>query len=104
MSREMHQTISPITLKNLIIGTGVSANSANPNQPAHKRVVLTGIYMPTVLSFHLHSFSCIASLKLLIFMKLRTLCNCSSVVCPPVRGNNPRALARGLSPVQTKKK
>ena len=61
--------------------------------------------MPTVLSFHLHSFSCIASLKLLIFMKLRTLCNCSSVVCPPVRGNLVGYLpyrqtnkARGLSP------
>ena len=30
----------------------------------------------------------------------RALCNSYSMFCPPVRGDNPRTLARGLSPVQ----
>ena len=32
-----------------------------------------------------------------------SLSNGNAIVCPPVRGYNPRALARGLSPVQADK-
>ena len=31
------------------------------------------------------------------------LSNSYTIVCPPVRGDNPRALASGLSPVQADK-
>ena len=30
-------------------------------------------------------------------------CNCYATVCPPVQGDNPRALASGLSSVQANK-
>ena len=52
-------------------------------------------------------------MNLLCFEKLETshlyaylhigLFYSSSMVCPPVQGDNPRALARGLSPAQTDK-
>ena len=36
-------------------------------------------------------------------LHIPTLCNSYTEVCPSVRGDNPRALARGLSPVQADK-
>ena len=40
--------------------------------------------------------------KKIVSPKLST-CNSYTMVCPSVRGDNPRALASGLSPVQTDK-
>ena len=37
------------------------------------------------------------------YLKLR-ICNSYTMGCPPVRGDNPRALARGLSYVQVDKR
>ena len=36
-------------------------------------------------------------------MFIADLCNSYTMACPPVRGNNPRALARGLSYVKVDK-
>ena len=39
----------------------------------------------------------------MIFDGFKTLCNSYTMGCPPVRGDNPRALASGLSYVQVDK-
>ena len=42
--------------------------------------------------------------RLLLFISERNgLCNSYTMACPPVRGDNPRALASGLSYVQVDK-
>ena len=45
----------------------------------------------------------VASMEMVIFDTLNELCNSYTMGCPPVRGDNPRALASGLSYVQVDK-
>ena len=35
-----------------------------------------------------------------IYTQTHGICNIYTMSCPPVRGDNPRALASGLSPIQ----
>ena len=43
------------------------------------------------------------SLSAQLYLSIKTICNSYTMGCPPVRGDNPRALASGLSYVQVDK-
>ena len=47
-----------------------------------------------------HMCSCIIVNEVVLLVLFRKICNCYTIVCQPVRGENPRALASGLSYVQ----
>ena len=47
-----------------------------------------------------HMCSCIIVYEVVLLELFRKICNCYTIVCLPVRGDNPRALASGLSYIQ----